>query len=232
MATVVIEDSFSLNETDRKVGDTLNGTQTEVGGKTWITATLAEDNETVLFAGDSENGYVDTSYGNYPSMAIPFSFSEYSEYGDTAVLSVAMNFGGSNNSVTLAFGRATSNAGTNGTAYLSVNVNGSWGLKNAASTGVSGSLGALDNEAEYEIKLIFNESTNIVSAYFDGNALAEDVELNDVAGDTSAIFVHNQYSSEEFNSFSVEMIPEPDVFATLLGALSLSLVLGRRLNRN
>jgi len=250
-ATIIASDTFSITDT-RPVGSTIIGSTTEIGGLAWNGGNAAW-----VTAGDTTNGYAARSGSSAArSLALPFSFSNYTEDGDVATISVSLKSSkGSNSSYwfLIAFGNSATggNPTGNGLIYLRLNpYDDAWGLYSkgtlltyADTTPVSGSLSAAlgtsyDEGSFYTYSLSYDNATNTVTdVTINGTSVVSSYVLSASPGAITTASFFGQYvnAATQLDSFTLSVnptaVPEPAAYALIAGLASFGFLWLRRRKR-
>lgn len=235
-AAIVIQDTFAITET-RVIGSPLVGSTTEIGNKTWNSAS---DTQWYL----ADGGYVTSTGNTNRGAAVPFTFGSYSEFGTVATVEVDVRLPNTTDTAryfTFGFGNHyQGNSPTNnGFVYVRINMaNKQWALRNRDTTLVSG---------YFDDSFAFNTINNYSISYDASTLTVTDISINGVSvlsnyvfasspGSITHAFYFSQWpgnpGSTRLDSFTVSMnpasVPEPAAAAYILGLSGLFTVAGRR----
>ncbi len=231
-AAVIIEDTFAITAS-RTAGSTLAGSTTEIGGATWA----SNDNSVWVLGGDATNGYV-TSSSNSAGVgaAVPFKFSEHTDSGSLATLSVTaslpdtttetryFSFGFTFNSQGIA---PTGNANVWVKIYMATNT---WELLSRSAQLATGTFNASINLTNNNtFSLSYDESKATVTDFsINGTSVASGYVLqNPPSSKVAYVSIYSvrpggtsTTGDTRIDAFSLSVtsaIPEPGTYALLLG---------------
>jgi hypothetical protein len=253
-ATIIASDSFTLNTTNRKALDTLNGVATEAGtgNLSWISSA------NFLFRKDVRNTDPDSSEGiasTYGSSTVgfglDFSFGAYATHGSVATISFS-SFYRINTTGYMAFGFGSGSTRISiGTAQGAVYVESdpkakTWSLRSKGEILQSGTIPGTDSSSIemvwIDYSLSYDNATHtVVDLSINGQSVVSNYTLGDTIaanmGTITAVTIMAQlpYSTDTgngFDNFKLEVtsspVPEPRTAALIGGAACLALVVLRK----
>lgn len=211
--TVAISDTFTLNGTERMVGNELRGTVTEIGNRTWGVAG-SQAVSPIFAAGGMVVGTTATSACT--------AFVPLSGLSSTYMsLQVDLNASGSPWAAVAFNGSATSMWSDN--LLLTVNNSGGYVLYDNGLTYVtSGTAAIFTPDAFNQVRLDYDATANAVSAWINGVEIITNVSLGAY---TPALnyagfdFYAGAGAGKAVDNFQVAIIPEPVIGGLLLFGL-------------
>jgi len=165
-----ISDTFTTNGTDRQAGDPLVGTITEIGNTTW------EGESTAVF---SANNFITNTTATHPRASVAVNPSAYG--GEPLIVEADVNLTINNPWISIGFMSGTGTAFDNGEVWMNIRRDGRYNVfvKGTTHNLAQGQITVVEENFK-KARIKYNPTTNIVSAWLDGNLLLDAYDLDTI----------------------------------------------------